>query len=100
MAWFHSRSVDVERMVADLTSWSCAEGLELLDCLLSLAAHLTRHSHLTEGEEREVGAWVEGYRQAGGLNPPRAREQWTGVRKISEVKVALGKQHHRVYISI
>ena len=86
-----SGAVDAEVLASSLDAWRCKPSSKFFECFALLADYLREKGHLDRREASLMKSWVVALQKSGAaVEPARMSSTWRGVRKTSEVRVALG----------
>lgn len=91
-----SDAVDAERLASALDAWTCRRDAKFFECFALLAEYLRQKGQLDQQEVSLMKAWVVALRKSGVAEPARVSSPWRGVRKRSEVRVAVGSMQARL----
>lgn len=81
---------DYKALVHFLHYWVCPTGLPFWSCMEKLADDAVENGTFDSKDFTQVKPWVAGLKAAGFPEPARVHTPWRGVRKVSEILVALG----------
>ncbi|XP_070185371.1 uncharacterized protein [Littorina saxatilis] len=91
-----NENMNAKTLAEVLNAWKCNHTQRFFPCFNDLATFLLKEECIDQYESNLLVSWIRVLRELGAIEPKKVRTPWRGVRKTSEVRVALGNFQARL----